>query len=62
MAGVIDFSKRKTEGKNTDIVFGPAQVIIFPGVRVERLVDVPQAKVARRMPRRSNQATAEELE
>jgi hypothetical protein len=63
MAAVIAFPKLQ-DGQRREKFFGPGQVMIFTGVRHERLVDVveisPQPN--RRLPSRRNQATAEELE
>jgi hypothetical protein len=42
---------------------GSAKIIIFNGVRFERLHEEPQLKpIKRRLPSRNNQAVAEELE
>jgi hypothetical protein len=67
MAAVIHFSNKQRLTKSAEPFFGPAQVIIFSGVRFERLVDSPaitKFKPPRvtRLPRHSNQATAEELD
>lgn len=37
MTSVIEFSKWQREAKSPSTHFGPAQLIIFSGVRVERL-------------------------
>jgi hypothetical protein len=67
MTAVIAFPKRLTNEQGSTPMFGPAQVIIFNGVRQERLRDDGQdvgLQVARKARRSSsqNQATAEELE
>jgi hypothetical protein len=42
---------------------GPAEIIIFPGVRFERIdFAAPSHRKSRRLPSLSNQATAEELD
>jgi hypothetical protein len=49
--------------KARDSFEGSAEIIIFNGVRFERLHEEPQLKVhKRRLPSRHNQAVAEELE
>jgi hypothetical protein len=64
MAAVIAFPKQNTKKHEREKFFGPAQVMIFTGVRHERLVDVVEvsARPNRRLPSRRNQATAEELD
>jgi hypothetical protein len=64
MAAVLEFSIRRSERKTEGKTFGPAQIIMFTGVRVERLLDTETETPTRqaRLQRRSNQATAEELE
>ncbi len=37
MTSVIEFSKWQRDTKSPSLHFGPAQLVIFPGVRVERL-------------------------
>jgi hypothetical protein len=67
MTAVIAFPIRKRNPADARVLLGPAQVIIFNGVRQERLHDdniemnLPMPRKARRS---SNlyQATAEELE
>jgi hypothetical protein len=63
MLSSISFAERlkarpvKTESS------GPAEIIIFPGVRFERIdFAAPPARTNRRLPSLNNQATAEELE
>ncbi len=64
MAAVIAFPKQQLKYQRKEKFFGPAQVIVFTGVRHERLVDAADAarRPSRRLPSRRNQATAEELE
>jgi hypothetical protein len=64
MATVIEFSTRRIERKTEGTNFGPAQIVIFTGVRIERLLDsaIDTPKRQTRLQHRSNQATAEELE
>lgn len=64
MAAVIAFPKQQLKYQRNEKFFGPAQVMIFTGVRHERLVDTAEvaARQNRRLPSRRNQATAEELE
>jgi hypothetical protein len=67
MTAVIAFPKKRQEAIEGNKWFGPAQVIIFTGVRHERLQDGP-VEVSQprrrnaRMPSHQNQATAEDLE
>ncbi len=63
MASVINIAERlKSRTPKADAI-GPAQIIIFPGVRFERIdfAKPPQLK-ARRLPSLNNQATAEDLD
>ena len=64
MATVIAFPKRQNKSPEKIAGEGPATIIMFTGVRVERLGD--DAIQARATPRRiylnASQATAEELE
>ena len=62
MAVVIEFLSKRKGRKAGSRFYGPAQVVLFTGVRIERLGDAPAESLNRRLPRRSNQATAEELE
>jgi hypothetical protein len=67
MTAVIAFPVRDKEIHASNKQFGPAQVIIFTGVRHERLIDVGATEnmlTARksRLPSRQNQAIAEELD
>jgi hypothetical protein len=64
MAAVIAFPKQEHKYQRNVEFYGPTQVIIFTGVRHERLgetVEITQPS-RRRLPSRRNQATAEELE
>jgi hypothetical protein len=65
MTSVIAFPKRNRETSEINKQFGPAQVIIFTGVRQERLQEEAIVRLRRarkaRLPSRQNQATAEEL-
>ena len=66
MTAVIDFASRAKQQKTREVFAGSAEVIIFTGVRFERLhedlsgVSIRPTKL--RLPSRQNQATAEELE
>jgi hypothetical protein len=67
MATVLQFSSRVSDRKSEALHFGPAQIVIFPGVRFERLrdEDVAENQMAIRTSRivaGSNQALAEDLE
>jgi hypothetical protein len=67
MSAVIYFTNKLRQTKSDEVFFGPAQVIIFPGVRFERLIDVDsdvefKPTRAARVVHRSNQATAEDLQ
>lgn len=63
MASVIALADWKKQTKIREPQEGSAQVLIFNGVRVERLREEPQAVPrSMRLPSRHNQATAEELE
>lgn len=62
MTAVIDILEWQAERKAKHKFFGPAQIIMFTGVRFERLVDTPSEQSPRRRAHRSNQATAEKLE
>lgn len=67
MATVIDFSVRTNDRKSESVKFGPAQIVIFPGVRFERLTEeiAPTNYTGNRKQQiisRSNQAIAENLD
>ncbi len=63
MASVILFAERLKSNPVKAVVMGPAQIIIFPGVRFERIdFAAPPHLKSRRLPSLNNQATAEELE
>jgi hypothetical protein len=67
MTAVIAFPKKQQETIEGNKQFGPAHVIIFTGVRHERLQDVNMevSQPRRRnacLPSRQSQATAEDLE
>lgn len=64
MAAVIMFPMQRLKDRRGEKNFGPAQVIIFNGVRHERLTDAGGVAPLRnrRLPSRQNQATAEDLE
>ena len=66
MTAVIDFASKAKQQKTREAFVGSAEVIIFTGVRFERLHDdenqVVLRSTKRRLPSRQNQATAEELE
>ena len=66
MSNVVLLSNKSGEQpKNTFAAGHSAEVIIFHGVRIERLTDdmiLSTAVRARRLPSLQNQATAEELE
>lgn len=67
MATVLDFSVRTKDRTSESESYGPAQIIIFPGVRFERLSEIisPMNYPANRKKQiisRSNQAIAENLE
>ena len=63
MLTVISFAERlKAKPFKTELL-GPAEIIIFPGVRFERLeFTKPSDRQSRRLPAMNNQATAEDLE
>ncbi len=64
MAAVIAFPKQKHRNEQDENVFGPAHILIFTGVRHERLVEIHETALlqTRRLPSRQNQALAEEFE
>ena len=66
MTAVIDFATKAKQQKPREAFVGNAEVIIFSGVRFERLHDdgneVAMRSIKLRLPSRQNQATAEELE
>jgi hypothetical protein len=67
MTAVIAFPIRQRDSADLQVLLGPAQVIIFNGVRQERLHDesVELTRTLNHKTRRSanhRQATAEELE
>ncbi len=64
MATVIAFPKRESKAHESVEGHGPATIIMFTGVRVERLEDVKTTKrsTSRRMISNTSEATAEELE
>jgi hypothetical protein len=61
MSTVIAFQKLN---KKSPGFYGPAQIVIFPGVRHERLTDseIAKSNTNRRLVMRANQAVAEEFE
>ena len=63
MASVINIAERLKLTPQKAEAIGPAQIIIFPGVRFERIdfAAPPQLK-SRRLPSLNNQATAEDLD
>ena len=63
MASVIHLAERSKFRPMKTATMGPAQIIIFPGVRFERIdFAAPPHLKNRRLPSLNNQATAEELE
>ncbi len=65
MATVLEFSLKKLDRVPDVFARGPAEIIIFPGVRFERLKDDHKAFVPKNSHRRasgSNQAIAEALD
>lgn len=65
MATVLEFSLKKLDRAPDVFARGPAEIVIFPGVRFERLKDDHQAFVPKNVQRRasgSNQAIAEALD
>ena len=63
MASVIALADWPKNTKAPEPFEGSAKIIIFNGVRFERLHEEPQLKShKRRLPSRHNQAVAEELE
>jgi hypothetical protein len=63
MSAVIAFPKTQRDENAEMRFFGPAQVVMFTGVRVERLTDSHfETKPKPRRVARSNQATAEDLD
>jgi hypothetical protein len=60
MSTVIEFQKSNSKPKG---FFGPAQILMFTGVRQERLVDeISQVKTKRRLVTRQSQIALEDLE
>ena len=45
MTSVIEFSKWQRDAKSPITQFGPAQLVIFPGVRFERLETLATSEV-----------------
>ena len=64
MATVIAFPKQEGRAREKVEGQGPATIIMFTGVRVERLEDesAPSRSTKRRMITKTSEATAEELE
>jgi len=64
MAAVIAFPKQRYRNPLDEEFLGSAQILIFTGVRHERLIDTLEAAPVqvRRLPSRQNQALAEEFE
>ena len=64
MATVIAFPKSEGRARGKVACHGPASIIMFTGVRVERLDDVksPKRSTSRRMISNTFQATAEALD
>lgn len=64
MAAVIAFPKQKHRNPEEKFFLGSAQILIFTGVRHERLIDTLEAAPVqvRRLPSRQNHALAEEFE
>ncbi len=64
MATVIAFPRPEGRAREKVEGQGPATIIMFTGVRIERLDDVknPKRSTTRRMIANTSQATAEELE
>lgn len=63
MTAVIALADWPRESKARETFEGSAQILIFNGVRVERLhEEVHMLNHKARLPSRNNQATAEELE